>query len=273
MFKSLRLRTKLMISFLLAGIAPLIIVGTFSYFTATETIRSQASNQLQSVSEIKRQAVLRYFQNIHDQIITFSSDLMIVEAMKNFRSSFPTFISENELTHDDLTRMKQELKTYYDTDFAAEYRNRNNGSAPDMEDRFKKLDSDSLALQYHYIKANENPLGSKEELDASPDRSTYSLHHNHYHPVIRDYLRRFGDYDIFLCDLESGDIIYSVFKELDYSTSLIDGPYANTNFGRAFQAAKQLTSPDQLVLVDYESYTPSYEDTASFIASPIFDGN
>ena len=90
--------------------------------------------------------------------------------------------------------------------------------------------------------------------------------------MIRSYLKKFGYYDIFLCDLASGDIVYSVFKELDFTTSLKEGPYAKTNFGRAFAMAAAADSPDDVFLVDYEPYTPSYEDAASFISSPIFDG-
>ena len=54
---------------------------------------------------------------------------------------------------------------------------------------------------------------------------------------------------------------------------MINGPYAQTNFGEAFCKANALTSPDQFVLVDFKQYTPSYEAPASFIASPIFDGD
>jgi len=91
--------------------------------------------------------------------------------------------------------------------------------------------------------------------------------------VVRNYLEKFGYYDIFLVDSQTGDIVYSVFKELDYTTSLIDGPYAQTNFGEAFRQANGLTDPDDFVLVDFRQYTPSYGAPASFIASPIFDGD
>lgn len=74
-------------------------------------------------------------------------------------------------------------------------------------------------------------------------------------------------------DLESGDIVYSVFKELDYSTSLIDGPNAQTNFGEVFRKAAAAANKDAEIWVDYAQYTPSYEAPASFIACPIFDGN
>jgi len=90
---------------------------------------------------------------------------------------------------------------------------------------------------------------------------------------VRSFLDKFGYYDIFLIDDKTGDIVYSVFKELDFTTSLVNGPYAQTNFGEAFRKANALTSADQFVLVDFKQYTPSYEAPASFIASPIFDGD
>ena len=64
-----------------------------------------------------------------------------------------------------------------------------------------------------------------------------------------------------------------MFKELDFTTSLSQGPYAGTNFGKAFQLAANATSKDDVFLVDYEDYIPSYEAPASFISSPIYDGN
>ncbi|MEX0828712.1 MAG: hypothetical protein WD032_00545, partial [Nitrospirales bacterium] len=73
--------------------------------------------------------------------------------------------------------------------------------------------------------------------------------------------------------LDSGDIVYTVFKELDYSTSLINGPYAETGIGRVFQEANASDNSQAVSLVDFAPYPPSYEDSASFIASPIFDGS
>ena len=137
----------------------------------------------------------------------------------------------------------------------------------------KGLDADSIALQHAYIKANQHPLGSKHLLESASGKTTYNEIHAEVHPVVASYLDKFGYYDIFLVDPETGDIVYSVFKELDYSTSLIDGPYAQTNFGEAFRKANAAGNKDAVVLVDYKQYPPSYEAPASFIASPIFDGD
>ncbi|CAN0347080.1 unnamed protein product, partial [Ectocarpus sp. 4 AP-2014] len=133
-----------------------------------------------------------------------------------------------------------------------------------------QLDAESVALQHAYISANKNPLGSKHLLDTAESESDYGKLHEVIHPVVRNYLDKFGYYDIFLIDIDSGDIVYSVFKELDYGTSLKDGPYSATNFARAFKQASTLPK-GEFAFVDFEQYAPSYDAPASFIATPVFD--
>ncbi len=242
----------------------------------TETVntyREEAFKKLTAVRQIKQQSVQRYFQGINDQVITFSEDQMVVDAMREFRATIKEVREQNDTTPSDLEKMREALLSYYEDDFTEEFKNNNAGKSPEAANYFKQLDDDSIALQYRYIKANTHPLGSKHLLDQADDSSHYSQYHNRVHPIIRSYLEKFGYYDIFLVDSESGDIVYSVFKELDYTTSLIDGPYADTNFGEAFRKANAATEKDAVVLVDYAKYVPSYEAPASFIATPIFDGD
>ena len=97
--------------------------------------------------------------------------------------------------------------------------------------------------------------------------------HEKVHPIIRNFLDKFGYYDIFSSSIPIRAISCTpVYKELDYSTSLVNGPYANTNFGEAFREANAAASDDVFVLKDFKQYAPSYMAPASFIASPIFDG-
>ena len=87
----------------------------------------------------------------------------------------------------------------------------------------------------------------------------------------RDFLNRFGYYDIFIVDANTGRIVYSVFKEVDYATSLFSGPYADSGIGKAFKQALRLEDTNHSVLIDFAQYQPSYDQAASFIASPIAD--
>lgn len=238
-----------------------------------DALRKNSTDALIAQRELKSNQLTDYFGFIHNQIKTFSEDGMVVDAMKGFQKSFRNYRDEKKVSGSDVESMRKELATYYNGPFASTYREKNDGKNPPVSQLIDSLDDDSIALQYSHIFANPHPLGSKHLLDATSDSTEYSEIHQKVHPIIREYLEVFGYYDIFLVDPESGDIVYSVFKELDYSTSLIDGSYANTNFARAFRKANQADNRDAIVLVDFERYSPSYEAPASFIASPVFDGD
>lgn len=135
-----------------------------------------------------------------------------------------------------------------------------------------KLSNNAIMLQARYISENPNLLGEKDRLQRAADTSQYSRLHETYHPQLQHFLYTFGYYDIFIVYPKTGEIVYSVFKELDFPTSLIDGPYADTGIAEAFRAANAATDTDFVYLSDFDFYTPSYESPASFIASPIFDG-
>jgi len=124
-------------------------------------------------------------------------------------------------------------------------------------------------LQRLYITDNPHPTGSKEELDAASDGSLYSQFHAHYHPWFRQFLRERGYYDIFLFDLD-GNLVYTVFKELDYATNLATGEWKDTDLGRAFRAARDVSNPETLTFFDFKPYAPSHDAPASFISKPIF---
>ena len=267
-----KIRNKLVLAFLVVALVPLLSLAWLLHQRSSDALAEQAFSQLDAVRTIKANQVKQYFEQIENQITTFSENRMIREAMQEFPSALKNARTENGVSSDKVAGLEKELFSYYAEDFAAEYGRRNENATPPLNDQFTLLDDDSVYLQSLYIKQNPNPLGEKEKLDQASDKSQYSKLHGKYHPTIRSYLSKFGYYDIFLCDLESGDIVYSVFKELDFTTSLKDGPYSGTNFGRAFQLAAEAESPDDVFLVDYEPYTPSYEDAASFISSPIFEG-
>ncbi len=264
---------KMYVYFGCCSMIPFLAMGFIAYNSASVSLRKQTYNQLTAVRETKKEQIEDYFSTVRKQVRTFSEDTMIVEAAKLFNGAFKEFRKENEITDLQLVEYRAALKTYYTGDFTEEYKHQNNGQLPLTARYLDLLDDDSIALQYNYIIANHNKLGEKHRLDFAKDGSRYSSLHAKYHPVIRDYLEQFGYYDIFIVDPDSGDIIYSVFKELDFSTSLKNGPYAGTNFGRVFKDVNNSNNPGFIKLIDFEPYAPSYEGVASFIASPIFDGS
>lgn len=270
--EKLSLKVKLIISYFFVGLVPLLTVSIYSYKTSSVSLEKESVDRLVAVEKVKALGVTRYFEGIRDQMLTFSTNIMIVDAMMDFSKSFRTFTKENGITDEQVSSMySSSLKEFYQNQFGKKYLDENKTDV-DSLGLLNQLPTNEKAMQYFYISNNKHPLGSKENLDHPEDNSLYSNYHKKYHPVVRNFLRKFGYYDIFLIDIDTGNIVYSVYKELDYATSLLTGPYSKTNFADAFRKAKTINKKDQYVLVDYKKYTPSYEAPASFIAAPIWKG-
>ncbi len=128
-------------------------------------------------------------------------------------------------------------------------------------------------MQYQFIANNPFPNGEKSNLSDAKESSGYNVSHQLYHPIFKNYLDRFGYYDIFIIDADSGHIIYSTSKEVDFATDLLHGPYSETNLSDIFKQVVKSDDPNSIFFQDFSPYLPSYNAPASFIASPIFDGD
>ena len=129
--------------------------------------------------------------------------------------------------------------------------------------------SQTKVLQNAYITENPNPTGQKEKLDFSDDGSSYSYVHQQRHPWFRKTLQTKGLYDIFLINLK-GDVIYTVFKKLDFATNMFSDETKNGGLSKLFRKALSVPSHD-VVFQDFEPYAPSNNVPAAFIGQSILD--
>jgi methyl-accepting chemotaxis protein len=124
-------------------------------------------------------------------------------------------------------------------------------------------------LQSGYITKNPNPAGKKEKLDFFDDGSSYSYVHQQRHPWFRKTLQTKGLYDIFLINLK-GEVVYTVFKELDFASNLLAGEAKNGGLSKLYR--KALSDPGRnVVFQDFEPYAPSNNVPAAFIGQTILD--
>ncbi|MBF0623155.1 MAG: methyl-accepting chemotaxis protein, partial [Magnetococcales bacterium] len=312
-FKNISVKTKLQMMIMVAGTVPLIIISLAASWVSEDALKEAAYQQLVSIREIKKaqiedyfkagqndMAVLvetvsslkaeaytkldalreakkaeaeRYLTQVRNQVVTFSNNRMVIDAMDMFHDAHDDLLHDGNYSAAQLRRMRAKIKSYYTKEFGKKYTGLTGGNSVNTDKLMGTLSDQEVVLQYHYIANNKHPLGEKHNLNKAPDGSDYSDVHNDVHPIVRDYLERFGYYDIFLVDSQTGEIIYSVFKELDYATSLNDGALRETNFAKVFREANAASSPDMIAVADFEPYWPSYEAPAGFVASPIFDGD
>ncbi len=100
-----------------------------------------------------------------------------------------------------------------------------------------------------------------------PESDSYKSVQEFYDPVLRNYMEKYGYYDVFLIG-NNGDVVYTVCHELDFATNLVNGQYRSSGLAEAFQGARN----GRTVLTDFAPYAPSAGTAASFIACPITAG-
>ena len=264
----LRLENRLLVSLTLLGMVPLLITLVVSLTGVSSSLEEGTKSGLEELRAVKKAVVEEYFEDIRKQVVTQAESTMTVEALSQFRVAFPEYGTQAGLSESETSTLKAEVALYYRNEFLSEYERQCDSKVP-VEYQYSNLPRETLVLQKAYISSNPHPLGSKESLDRASDDTSYNLVHERFHPIFRSFLQNFGYYDIFLVDAETGNIVYSVFKELDFGTSLKNGPYSGSHFGEAFKEALKV-GKGEVVLKDFANYRPSYDAPASFIASPIY---
>ncbi|MDC0660538.1 cache domain-containing protein, partial [Leisingera sp. SS27] len=122
-------------------------------------------------------------------------------------------------------------------------------------------------LRQAYIDDNPNPIGQKHLLLRGTGDSPYHMHHETFHPAYKTLIESKGYYDAFLINL-AGDIVYSVFKENDYGTNMMTGPFKDSGLATVYRAALE-GSRGEVFFADMEPYAPSGGAAAAFAASPV----
>lgn len=250
----------------LIGVGSIGLVSSLIYSRLHETLLEEGTAHLESIRDNQTRTVKTHLVGaINSQLKTFSEDLMVSDAVRQFTESWGTLeedISEATGSFED------EVVRYYET----EYRTRlvDAGEEWNGAGNHMPTTETGIALQGLYIATNQYEVGTKHMLDKSRIDSRYNQVHARFHPVMRSYLEAFGYYDIFLFDME-GNIVYSVYKECDYATNFLSGPYRSSNLAAAFKKARGSSVPGEVFQTDAGPYAPSYGAQASFMSAPVFD--
>ena len=143
----------------------------------------------------------------------------------------------------------------------------------EFEAGFSELNGFALQyLQAAYITDNPNPTGRKQALIQANDGSQYSAVHGQYHDWLSQLSESYEYYDLFLVSA-SGDVLYTVYKEDDFASNLIDGKYKESELSTAFYTLRDDSRRRSAVFRDFNPYSPSGDVPAAFMGSPIiFDG-
>lgn len=261
--RGLLFQNKLILMLLSVGIIPVVVMGAISIVRAQWALESAAMDQLTSIREIKSKQIEDYFLDVDRQLITLSESVLGLETFKSFHNAFTRTIADVDLlSEEEALNQRIRLLECYRRSLR-----RSMGVSEELAEDLLPEHPVTRTLQCAYIA----DLHDQPDPDTIPEESPYAIVHDVYHPWYQAYAERFNYYDIFLIDADSGYVIYSIRKEIDFASNLRSGSFQEESLAKVFELAVDAETPYETFWVDFKPYLPSLNLPSAFAATPIFD--
>jgi class 3 adenylate cyclase len=259
------IRYKLLSLLLLLGVTTFLVTGTIAYIKYLSALKQDVLNQLTGIRRSKAFQIESYYRTIHSHVLTLSEDRMFIDAMREFGKAYAT-INAQPIPPDVLEAVTGDYRTrFYPT-------MQQLGIARSRVEDYLIVTPAAFHLQYAYIVKNPKPEGQRRDVEDPGDGSDYTRVHAKYHRAFRRIIEKFGYFDLYLIDYQTGRVVYEVNKDRDFATSLMNGPYRDSNLAKVVQKCLSTSNPDDVFFSDFEHYEAARGEPTQYVASPIFDG-
>ncbi|MCS7005382.1 MAG: SpoIIE family protein phosphatase [Cytophagales bacterium] len=255
MIKFKKISHKIFTYFLIVSLSPCIVWMYIQYRSTREELLQQAQNRLNALKETKRERLQNYFLNCRSEISYLAQSELIKTAAKELISSFHT------ITNADVSaEMWQSIENFYKQNLQKIqiYQTQSNELLAAIPTDFK-----TIYFQYYYKTNRKNAV----------DASRYKAVHDKYQAEFARLLDHFGYYDLYIIDNQTGYIVYSLTKEIDYATNLVKGNFQDTHLAQVWREIQQTHTREAVKMTDFQLYLPSFDAPAAFLAAPIYDEN
>lgn len=262
--KSIKIRIGLFI------VTAMMVLGFGVAFWAGSAAKGEILNsrmeQMSSIKISKMQHLKSYFLQIENVMTTKVSTDKTYHLLSSFNAGFQAL----ESLDIDQNKAKSALLEYYKTKYLARVNYSIEGSSQKRSlESYLPASKAGIIAQYLYLVENTKGNSAKHTFKSNPNYGdAYSNIHLHEHPSLRKTLERFGKEDVYLVNA-NGDVIYSVYKNTEFGTNLIQGPYRHTGLGRVFKKSSKIQE-GQIAVEDISNFEPLLNKKVAFIASPIY---
>ncbi|WP_274629742.1 adenylate/guanylate cyclase domain-containing protein [Arvimicrobium flavum] len=258
------LAAKLFATLALLGAIAVVVTGVLGYFRARDALEKAVFDQLTTARQTKTRQVETYFRTIQAQLRLLATSKMVVDATREFR------IAVDQLDRAGAPpELQQKVSDWYAANFIPQM-TRILGREPALSD-YLPVGGAPYYLQYHYIVENPQPAERRKLLDDAGDGSDYSRLHAVFHPLMRAAATTVGFFDFMIADPKSGRLIYTVQKEVDFTTSLQFGPYRRSSAASAVARCAEIADRSAICLEDFAPYAPSGGAPIAFMGAPVID--
>ncbi len=137
---------------------------------------------------------------------------------------------------------------------------------------WREFEDPQAYLQETWITNNPHEFGERDSLADAGDDNNFTRTHKRYHGFFRTLMENVGLYDVILIDTQ-GNVIYTVEKEGDFATNVLDGTAENPNLKAIFEAMMSEDNAEAgTQFFDFQMYEIS-DAPAAFFSSLIKSRN
>jgi methyl-accepting chemotaxis protein len=208
----LSIRSKIILALLLTGLGCLAVGAVIGYRAADAALTQSVQQQLTAQREIKRRRIESYVNNQVRFTAAIAGLPETTEAAKAFIRAFKEMRVEAQANPAVDPADTEVLEAWYNKDLLPRLDKVAGGHTP--LEGLMPADAVARRLQADYIARNPNRVGEKDKLLAAPGGSRYDAAHSRYHPILRRATQTVGFYDINLMDAATGDVVYTMAKDL-----------------------------------------------------------
>lgn len=265
LFRQLGVQSKVLAMVLLASMLSLLLTGLVSYSIGSHVLTEAVTNQLVALRNSRVESIKDYFGFLSNHVLTMGEGFLVIDSLKDFRAAYP------KLQNTTLSAEQQKKLVAYYTDVFIPRLKKNVDGEPALATYLPNTPADRY-ITYHYT-ANNPRAPHLDELQDAGDGSEYSAVHRKYSQRFRRLAQVFGYRDIFLVDVDSADVLFSVAKEADMGSNLRTGVYADTALAKTFEEIRKSRDPNFVYISDIEHYKASFGEPAFFVGTTVFDGD
>jgi methyl-accepting chemotaxis protein len=241
------MRGRLLVSFLILSLAPLIAAGTLAYAQAQRALRQDAFDKLQAVRAIKQTQVQEYFAE-HQANVG-----LLVETVAVLRQEgFAQLLAAQAVKSDALDRLFE--------DWQRDVLDRSSDpniveGIIDLSRGFQSKGASQVRLLYY----------GKSDLEDAQDGSAYSAAHQNQHRSLLEYLAIQGYTDVLLID-PLGHVVYTAQKGDAFATDLASKGHQDGNLAELYRQLKGAPR-GQIYIADIEG---SDYDPSLYVGTPVY---
>ena len=240
----LKLGSKMMIVFMLVTIIPIAVFGVYAIITGAEAAQAQSYKQLESVSKVKRGQVEALFRNWRLDATALVRTVRVLR-----QEAFQKLSVAQEVKMAQMVNLFSEAR--HDVLLLA--------GSQDVYQAFVKLRT--------YKEYYDDELGEYQEtIDVTTE------YFKKIFETISPYFDQFstmrGYENIFIIDLEYGNVMYARHQREDLGANLRKGPLKDSGLGRLF---RKIEASKDIAFEDFAPYSPADNQLAAFIGTIVKD--